>query len=560
MLRTILLLINIVFFINIFSYQDIGTLDSIFSINDLDKQIYYTDNIKDKLLKQSIKEYFIANILEVNNYQKIKKFIPKYDKSICTFIKSKSYLIKDKKIIKYLISLNYEIKNFDYYVSNIRTNKKYIHKIIKEYPKRKKTIEIFFENIDMLSDKEIIDFTLNNFNLSIVKKINEKISIREIKFFQSLLEEDTLYLKIHTNENINIIKKIKKKKYRLFAGRFINEKNTNNYSIYYKGRFYEENNDLYSALKIYERIKDNEAIIRIIAKIGEYYSKEKSDSILLNGHYNFDAFLYHKAKLLYIKGRKKEAKEIFNRIIKEYPLTYYSVQSRKILNKKLKIKKIKYKIDYYIELEKEFSKYNKEKIFYDYIYKIYKNQKESNLKIAYLYYELKIYYKSIYYAYKSFFNKTKLEYCISYIYPMPYKNIFEKAAKENNVDIALLYAIAREESWFNPNANSPAGAKGIMQLMDFVYEEYYNDNDYFYIEKNIKAGAMHLSNYMDKFEINPAYGIMSYNAGPGNVIKWERKYIDWELYLEMIPFRETRIYIKNVLRNYYYYKFVFNVS
>ena len=189
---------------------------------------------------------------------------------------------------------------------------------------------------------------------------------------------------------------------------------------------------------------------------------------------------------------------------------------------------------------------------------------ESNHKyakyFAVMFRELGIHQRSLLYGYRMKAAGFPINECIEFLFPAPYLTLFSAAAEKYNIDIALLYAIARQESWFNPSAQSPVGAKGIMQLMDFVYDEYYKDEDYFNIEKNIDAGANHIKNYLGLFEENPAYGIMSYNAGPGNVVKWERKNIDWELYLEMIPFRETRIFVKNILRDYYFYRLRFNES
>ena len=128
------------------------------------------------------------------------------------------------------------------------------------------------------------------------------------------------------------------------------------------------------------------------------------------------------------------------------------------------------------------------------------------------------------------------------------------------MDLALLYAMAREESWFNPAAVSPVGAMGIMQLMNFVYDSYCDDKDYLNPEKNINAGAAHIAEYLSKFPDNLTFGIMSYNAGVGAVKKWQRKYVDWELYLECVPYRETRIFVKRVLRSYIYYKYVLNIG
>ena len=313
---------------------------------------------------------------------------------------------------------------------------------------------------------------------------------------------------------------------------------------------------------MYLKANDPEAYIRIIAKIGEYFSRSKSDSILLKDESGFESVLYHKAKALYFDRKQKMADSLFLYLSDLNSISFYCVRARQIMNK-ISINNKKYKLkefDKYKEIFLKLQEYEKESIFNSFADKTYRANKNTAKYFAEFYYRMKIYNRTMTFGYRMLHIGIPVNECSKYLFPLPHRKIFEEAAEKTNVDIALLYAIARQESWFNPNAVSPAGAKGIMQLMDFVYEEHFDDNDNFNIEKNITVGSRHISTYLSMFEVNLAYGIMSYNAGPGNVMKWNREKIDWELYIEMIPFRETRIFIKNVLRDYYIYKFILNGS
>jgi len=127
----------------------------------------------------------------------------------------------------------------------------------------------------------------------------------------------------------------------------------------------------------------------------------------------------------------------------------------------------------------------------------------------------------------------------------------------------MLHAVARQESLFNPNAVSPAGARGLMQLMPGTAKEVATrlgvpyapqrlyDEDY-----NLQLGASYLQRMITYFDGNHVLAVAAYNAGPGNVNKWLRRFgdprqpgvdvIDW---IEQIPFSETRNYVQRVLEN-----------
>lgn len=92
----------------------------------------------------------------------------------------------------------------------------------------------------------------------------------------------------------------------------------------------------------------------------------------------------------------------------------------------------------------------------------------------------------------------------------------DKYCNEYGVDKNLVLAIIKQESNFDPNAVSSAGAKGLMQIMDFNLEAY-DVNNPFDINENIEAGVKHIKSYLDMYDGNVEMALMAYNAGPGTV-------------------------------------------
>ncbi len=114
--------------------------------------------------------------------------------------------------------------------------------------------------------------------------------------------------------------------------------------------------------------------------------------------------------------------------------------------------------------------------------------------------------------------------------------IFERAAQMYDVPNALLKAIAKAESNFNPKAVSCAGAQGVMQLMPTTAKAL-GVTDSFDPEQNIMGGAKYISQMLKKYNGNTALALAAYNAGSGNVAK----------YGGIPPFRETQNYVKKVM-------------
>ncbi|HEX3078518.1 MAG TPA: transglycosylase SLT domain-containing protein [Lachnospiraceae bacterium] len=99
------------------------------------------------------------------------------------------------------------------------------------------------------------------------------------------------------------------------------------------------------------------------------------------------------------------------------------------------------------------------------------------------------------------------------------EDIFEKAADKYNVDIDLLKAIAKQESNFNPKAESHSGAQGVMQLMPATAKSL-GVTDSFDAEQNIMGGAKYISSLLDKYNGDTKLALAAYNAGMGNVSKY----------------------------------------
>ena len=111
------------------------------------------------------------------------------------------------------------------------------------------------------------------------------------------------------------------------------------------------------------------------------------------------------------------------------------------------------------------------------------------------------------------------------IYPAGYSDLITKYAVRNNLDPFLVNAIIREESWFNKEAVSPAGALGLMQLMPgtakrMAKESYAGRESLFDPEVNIELGTRFFAERLKQFDGNIFLAIASYNAGPEAVEKW----------------------------------------
>ena len=142
------------------------------------------------------------------------------------------------------------------------------------------------------------------------------------------------------------------------------------------------------------------------------------------------------------------------------------------------------------------------------------------------------------------------------------------AAQEVAAEKALVLALIRQESGFMPEVVSPAGARGLMQLLPSTAEQVARGTDIAYSAKrlddpavNIRLGSAYLQAMIDRFDGSYMLALASYNAGPGRVRRWIQEYgdprdprvdvVDW---VEMIPFNETRNYVQRVMESVAVYR------
>lgn len=138
------------------------------------------------------------------------------------------------------------------------------------------------------------------------------------------------------------------------------------------------------------------------------------------------------------------------------------------------------------------------------------------------------------------------------------------------VDKAYALAISRQESLFNAQARSPAGARGLMQVMPATgravarrHKLSHADSKLFEPEYNATIGSLYLRELLDRFRGNHILSTAGYNAGPGRPANWQTRngYLNGDLYqtinwIEMIPFNETRNYVQRVLENQQVYRYL----
>ncbi|MGH8801584.1 MAG: lytic transglycosylase domain-containing protein, partial [Casimicrobiaceae bacterium] len=143
---------------------------------------------------------------------------------------------------------------------------------------------------------------------------------------------------------------------------------------------------------------------------------------------------------------------------------------------------------------------------------------------------------------------------------------FASAAREQGLDEELLYAIARQESRFAPEIVSSAGAIGLMQLMprtarwvarQLAFDGWSPDLASS-VDVNTRFGAFYFRYWQDRLDDLPAMAAAAYNAGPGRARSWRpaNGALEGAIWVETIPFDETRDYVKKVLANTMFYAYV----
>ncbi|MBN2399308.1 MAG: lytic transglycosylase domain-containing protein [Candidatus Aminicenantes bacterium] len=152
-------------------------------------------------------------------------------------------------------------------------------------------------------------------------------------------------------------------------------------------------------------------------------------------------------------------------------------------------------------------------------------------------------------------------------FPRRYSQLIATYSREQSVDPCLVHALIREESFFRADSVSPAKAHGLMQLLHGTAralvrkgERKLKVQDLYDPEINIRLGLAYLKTLLEKYDGRLFLALAAYNAGDHRVDQWLRDFpgTGEEEFIEMIPFTETRTYVKNILRNYFFYRYYYD--
>ncbi len=155
---------------------------------------------------------------------------------------------------------------------------------------------------------------------------------------------------------------------------------------------------------------------------------------------------------------------------------------------------------------------------------------------------------------------------LCFYFPSPYKDLSLEATDSLDLDANVLQGIMREESYFDRRVISSAGAMGVIQLMPgtaYDVARWYGlpvlePADVFNPAISVPYGALYINRQYSLFNGEIPLFLAAYNAGPGNASRWVDMHgwnpADPELYIEQITYRETRIYVKKVLRSAWIYE------
>jgi soluble lytic murein transglycosylase len=142
------------------------------------------------------------------------------------------------------------------------------------------------------------------------------------------------------------------------------------------------------------------------------------------------------------------------------------------------------------------------------------------------------------------------------LYPRPYTDDVAKAVEKTNVDRHMLYGVLRQESLFRPDATSSAGALGIAQLTHATARETARRwalpaprrEDLYDPVVGITIGAARLAELIERFDSQVPVALSAYNAGEAAAARWlPERAIDSDVWIENIPYNETRAYVRRVL-------------
>ena len=401
-----------------------------------------------------------------------------------------------------------------------------------------------------------------------------KVGRKAFAFDNTDIDEETLYevLMIFANNSKNKIEasneiyKIAKNPVLKGVALYINsEFLPYNEGLIQKRKFYENyQNSKYAPYALFvlfvENLINNK--VALAQKYGKihlalYKNKETTPLILY-----FSAYLKRYTN-------DESYKDLTSRLFEEYPNSYYSYlaysnlinpEILKSSNKKITNKiNIEYPYPENKKLAKFYENFIKEKDFTPFNDFRIKN----NIILSWLEYKKGNRAQSAVIARNYIQNQELLPDRNNVIwklaYPIYYQKEINNYALQKNLTNYLILALIKEESHFNPNIISPAGAIGLTQIMPSTAEmltgKVYANGELFNETLNIDAGTSYFKYLMNEFLNNEKMCVLAYNSGPNAVKKWlnDNPNLNFDILVEKIPYPETKYYIKKIYGAYWNY-------
>ena len=510
--------------------------------------------------------YFLKNIL-------LLKFVK--EKLAATYnqrIYKQLWLLGELKSIEIGKKNDFKNTNEEYLVhlKNLYKKREYTY-LLKQYPKIKKRFQkdtqnyhtFLYQYSKLLKKTGRYQQALQNLQPTVLDKNN-------------IILQFDLYLVLEENNRAhNFINHLKSK----VSKQIINELRFRFARHHYLRREYQDSLKRYSKInwRYLSKKKKERALWNQLYSAIHYQSKiSKIRDKIKNEKFNFQKYA---ASICYWEFKKKLKNTKLESCFPNYLLHYYGWQNVK--NQKIDFLQLSKK---YLPKKQNFLQ-NKDILLIEKIYQLQnKNFGDSlvinhiaNLKTTetfqkatYLLQKYQRYPKLIllansYYSFQQLKDSPFLTEWLRALFPLAYLKKIINFCKINNLEPALVLALIREESHFNPQAISSAGATGLMQLMPLTAKSVakkkqisLKNNKIKDIAINLELGTFYLSWELKRFKQNIPYALAAYNGGGGNVKKWQKiAHKDFDYWLEYIPFLETKNYVKKVIRSYRIYQHLY---
>jgi len=507
--------------------------DKLQHINSIAEYDGYDQGLKafSSLDKKTMDDY-LNNLIDKEEYQN-KRNIIKYNQAYMKFM-LKEFDVS-LHLLKELIAENYVNENVYYYlllsyrrIGDYSSSYNELKKIIKRYPDSSRIAYYYY--LAGLSLKRL------NKNREAINYFDHIIkNIKRTRYRNEAYWElgFSYYIEKDYNTAINYLSKFNEN---------INENYTNfGKALYWIARSYLELDEYEKGLKMFKNIISNYPF--------SYYS-------FLSLSF---AHTYENKSLL------KELEEVF---VKKQHL-YFTGNLDYSFENYLNGKEYYYRLNLFLELGfKDFAKYEISRFF-----NINQNNRKYINQLAKLFYVVSEYNRANYImqvyhnANKFYGDFKKYEDELIMLYPQAFADLVYKYSNLYSVSPYLVFSIMKAESMFREKVKSPVGAVGLMQLMIYTAKAVANKIKYGNIDEktlenidaNVRFGSFYLKKLNDEFKGYLPLLIASYNAGPHRITSWydELKTNDIDVFIEQIPFLETRNYVKKVLSYLFAYHFLY---